>query len=181
MKSDYVTRAKKFMVGFLPYLDRYGEEGIRQAVRVYNDTKHRHVEYHHGIARRCLCLADYAVKWDYSERNAKIYGGCEDEVANYQFACEHGYDYLFAEITRIEVCGRVFYVMPRITVLAMDADIDEYGPDERLTAAEFEFVYNTMGLSDLHDENWGFLHGKLIIIDYACIRRESSYTSRESS
>lgn len=180
MKSDYVTRAKKFMVGFLPYLDRYGEDGIARAVRVYNGTKHRHVKYYHGIARRCLCLSDYAVKWDYDTRSAERYGGCETEVINYQFACDYGYEYLFAKITRIEVCGRVFYVMPRITVLAMDADIDDYSPDERLTREEYEFVYCTMGLHDLHDENWGFLHGKLIIIDYACSDRNISNTYEES-
>ena len=170
MKSNYVVRAKKFIADFLPYLNRYGEENIVYAVRVYNDTKHRHVQYFHGIARRCLCLSDYAIKWDFNESTAKRYGGCEAEVINYQFARNHGYEYLFAEITRVEVCGRGFYVMPRISVLAMDA-CDEYHPDEHLTAEECDFIYNTMGLHDLHDENWGFLHNKVIIIDYACFDR----------
>lgn len=172
MKSDYITRAKKFITGFLPYLDQYGDDYIRQAVNAYNTAKHRHVQYYFGIARRCLCLSDYAVKWDYNECAVERYGGCEMEVTNYQLARRYGYEYLFAEITRIEVCGRVFYIMPRITTLAMNANIDEYYPEERLTAEEHRFIYDTMGLQDLHNENWGFLHGKVIIIDYACTQRE---------
>jgi len=170
MKSDYITRAKKFMVSFMPYFESYKD--TREAVRYYNHDKHRHVEYYHGIARRCLCLADYAVKWDYNYETVERFGGCEQEVINYQFACDYGYDYLFAEITRIEVNGYIFYVMPRITVLAMNAGTDEYHPDERLSCDEYDFIYNTMRLCDLHDENWGFLHGEVKIIDYANTHRE---------
>lgn len=168
MKSSYVVRAEKFIKSFIPYFESY--KRIDEAVRVYNAEKHRHVQYFCGATRRCLCLSDYAVKWDYDMEEVKCFGGCEDEVVNYQFACDHGYEYLFAEITRIEIMGYVFYIMPRITKLGIRTD--EYHPDFYLSHDEIDFIYNDMGLSDLHDENWGFIRGKIKIIDYACYHRD---------
>lgn len=168
MKSNYIVRAEKFIKSFIPYFEAYKQ--IDEAVYMYNAEKHRHVQYFHGATRRCLCLSDYAVKWDYDEDNVKCYGGCEAEVINYQFACDYGYEYLFAEITRIEVMGYVFYVMPRITKLGVSTD--SYSPDAYMSMDEFDFIYDTMGLHDLHDENWGLIHGQVKIIDYACYHRD---------
>lgn len=165
MKSNYVVRARKFMMDFMPYLIKYGNEKINVAVHEYNRAKRRHVEYYHGMVRNCLCLADYAVKWDYSDYYADIYGGCENELINYNFACKYGYEYLFAEITPIEINGRVFYVMPRVKTLAIK--FDEYEPDNRLSCEEYDFLYSVMGLHDMHDENWGLVNGRVKIIDYA--------------
>lgn len=164
MKSNYVVRARKFLESFVPYLIQY--KRIEDAVNTYNLAMRRHVEYHYGAVRRCLCLADYAVKWDYDAEEAKNFGGCEDEVNNYRFACDHGYDYLFAEITRVEVMGRVFYIMPRVKTLGITTGF--YGPDHYLSHDEFDFIYCVMGLYDLHDENWGLVRGQVKIIDYAC-------------
>ena len=171
MKSNYIVRARKFMKDFLPYLLKYNDN-VEFAVLDYNRAKHRHVEYYHGLVRRCVCLADYAVKWDYSEYHASVYGGCESEVINYNFAREHGYEYLLAEITPIEIDGHVFYVMPRVKQLAIR--FDEYEPDSRLSEDEYDFLYEVMGLHDMHDENWGIVSGQVKIIDYANCRREES-------
>lgn len=168
MKSNYIVRAQKFMRDFLPYLEAY--EFVGRAVLAYNEAKHRHVEHYNGLVRQCVCLSDYAIKWDYNEHYANIYGGCENEVINYNFARKYGYEYLFAEITPIEICGRMFYVMPRVKKLAIT--FDEYEPDSRLSYDEYEFVFGVMGLCDMHDENWGLVNGKVKIIDYANYRRE---------
>ena len=168
MKSNYVVRAKKFIESFIPYFETY--DNIQIAVHRYNLAKRRHVEYYYGIARRCLCLSDYAVKWDYDPVSVKTYGGCEDEVINYKFACDRGYEYLFAEITRVEVMGHVFYIMPRVCKLAVTTS--DYSPDRHLTDDEYDFIYCEMGLHDLHDENWGFVSGCVKIIDYACYCRD---------
>ena len=168
MKSNYIVRAKKFLLDFIPFFEAY--KRIEDAVNAYNLTKRRHVQYFHGAARRCLCLSDYAVKWDYDAYNVKRYGGCEAEVTNYRFACDHGYEYLFAEITRVEIMGHVFYIMPRVKKLGISTD--SYSPDEYMSMDEFEFVYGVMGLYDLHDENWGLVCGQVKIIDYACYHRD---------
>lgn len=170
MKSNYIVRARKFMMDFMPYFfGKNCSEGVMESsVRRYNHEKNRHVKYFHGATRRCLCLADYAVKWDYSDE-VRLFGGCENEVTNYHFACEHGYDYLFAEITRIEVMGLTFYVMPRVNMLGQMTD--EYYPDEHLSKDEYAFIYYVMGLHDLHGANWGFVNGSVKIIDYACYSR----------
>lgn len=165
MKSSYVKRARKFMEMFLPYLTDWNTRSIEEAVTKFNLEKHRDVKYYHGLTRRCLVTSDYAVKWDYNPTGCATFGGCENELANYEYANDHGYGYLFATITRIKVNGRTFYVMPRIKKLALGSKY--YNPDDLLTEDELCFIYDEMNLMDLHDENWGWLNGRVTLIDYA--------------
>lgn len=162
MKSNYVVRAEKFMKSFYPYMRKYK---IYMAVTRFNEEHHRAVKFCAGSVRRVLVTSDYVIKWDYDKGNSKLYGGCNDEYKRYQKIKDSEYSYLFAEITPIKIKNRIFYVMPRITSLASEhyeCIEDVLKPDE------LEYIFDILGLEDIHDENWGYLHNQPIIIDYAC-------------
>lgn len=160
MKSNYIVRAQKFMETFYPYMRKYN---IEDAVAHFNEDKHRAVQFRCGAVRRVLVTSDYVVKWDYDKRNSKTFGGCRDEYNKYQKVKDDYYGYLFAEITPIKVSNRIFYVMPRVKSLGYDCD--EWITDV-LNETELAYVNSITG--DVHDENWGYLHGRPVIIDYAC-------------
>jgi len=161
MKSNYIVRAQKLMRDFVPYMRKYS---IGVAVEKFNRDKHRAIQYCCGSVRRCLVTSDYVVKWDYDGEHRRMFGGCVEEYKMYQKIKEHYYSYLFADITRIEVRGRVFYVMPRVKVAY---DLDYWDIDDFLSDDERDFLYDEMGIGDLHSENWGMLEGQAVIIDYA--------------
>lgn len=161
MKSNYVMRATKFMEQFYPYLYKYD---IEKAVSIFNTDKHRAVIYRHGLTRRVLITSDYVVKWDYDKKNSKTFGGCKEEYKKYLELKDTDYGYLFAEITPIKIKSRTFYIMPRVNYLGYDVNKDIY---EALSDEEYDFLCDTC-IGDIHDENWGYLHGKPLIIDYAC-------------
>lgn len=163
MKTSYIERAKKFIKSFYPYFCQYD---ISRAVRIYNAEKSRHVKFFHGAVRRCLVLSDYVIKWDYDEDNRRMFGGCEEEYNLYNRVKDSCYNYLLAEITLVEINGTRFYIMPRVNVAINrreDIDIMDF-----LSSDEIDFIYDEAGIHDLHEENWGFLKGKVVIFDYAC-------------
>lgn len=164
MKSNYVVRATKFMESFFPYMRKY-KNNINIAVTEYNEHYHRAVRVCQGAVRRVLVTSDYVIKWDYDQANSKCFGGCREEYKKYQEIKDSYYSYLFAEITPIEIKGHVFYVMPRVKALGIDCN--QY-IDEVLTEDEYEYVFDVAEIGDVHDENWGYLDGKVKIIDYAC-------------
>lgn len=167
MKSDYITRAQKFVMQFYPYIaeiiakDGYWDE-YENAVYRFNLDKHRKVRMAKGAVRVVFISSDYVIKIDYNERCGRQYGNCESEYQAFQYAKNDGFDYLFAEITRINFHGVNFYIMPRVHVCGKDwISIDEY-----LTEDEVDYLNEYV--ADLHEENWGFLHKEVKIIDYAC-------------
>lgn len=166
MKSNYIVRASKFMRDFFPYMRKCGN--IEEAVRVFNETKHRAVKFAKGATRYVLITSDYVVKWDYKGGMASAFGGCREEYTVYEKVKNSGYGYLFAPITPIEVRGRTFYIMPRVRELAVDSG-RYYYPEEILSEDETDYLYDVVGLQDLHDENWGFVDGQVTLIDYACV------------
>lgn len=161
MKSNYIVRAQKFMETFYPYMRKYR---IGEAVIRFNADKHRAVQCRQGAVRRVLITSDYVIKWDYDKRNSKTFGGCREEYKKYQKVKDDYYGYLFAEITPIKVRNRTFYVMPRVKSLGVDHD--EW-IDDVLNKNERDYV-ESVGVGDVHDENWGYLHGRPVLIDYAC-------------
>ena len=168
MKSNYVRRAEKFMREFYPYLKK--AYSLEQAVMAFNREKSRKVSCASGMIRRCLIVSDYVVKWDYNSEAAHTYGGCKNEYKVYKTIQNSGYEYLFMPITPIEVHNRTYYVMPRIDSLAYDTiyeDNEDASIENYLSDEELDFIYDDLCLRDLHDENWGFLKGKVKIIDYA--------------
>ena len=163
MKSNYVLRATKFMEAFYPYMRKY--RNLTEAVEVFNEEKHRAVEWRSGAVRRVLVTSDYVIKWDYNKGNSRTFGGCREEYKKYLEVKDSDFSYLFAEITPIRVHNRTFYVMPRVRMLGYDCE--EYFYDT-INKDEYDFLNDVACVGDIHDENWGYYHGQPTIIDYAC-------------
>lgn len=167
MKSNYTIRAKHFIEQFFnewhfTTIDFDTLDTIREYVQNYNTIHHRKVEFNHGLTRIVFITSDYVIKIDYNRTWA---GNCEDEYNLYHNKIKNSpYFYLFAEITRYEYNGIIFYIMPRIYNIdeSKDEDVDEY-----LTGEEYEFIYETLQLHDLHSGNYGWKNKKVIIVDYA--------------
>ena len=159
MRNNYEVRAQKFIQQIAPYLDGLDEHEDREtAVACFNDSHHRKVIYAHGMTRYALITSDYVVKVDYKETR---WGNCEDEMFMYKLAERAGYAYLFAKISRYRFNGVNFYIMPRINGIGKTwSDAEEY-----LTEEEFDWVYDHV--RDLHNENYGWKNGHIVIVDYA--------------
>ena len=172
MRSNYVERAEKFMKSFVR---NYGHpdtiKEVRDMVDRYNAAHTRtHLTFNYGISRCALVLSDYVIKWDYDVDEVVEWGGCENEMKLYTKASKMGLHYVLAPITRIWVYGRFYYVMPRCTrTTYMDKhhDLTYYIGEEKMWG-----LYNKLNLTDLHDANWGFLHGQATIFDYAAYCEE---------
>ena len=164
MKSDYITRARKFIRAlseFLPndgYISNYT---ARHACDMFNARYHRHVVVDFGSARVAFITSDYVVKLDYDKVAVRLYGGCKSECRFYQFALEEGMEYLLAEITPYKCNGVTFYIMPRVSNVG-NADAHYL---YRLSEDEYEWLMQN--INDLHEFNYGLLHGRVVVIDYA--------------
>lgn len=167
MKNSYEVRAKKFVESFDAYLtDRKNICRVREAVSHFNEDFYRKVKICYGAVRIALLTSDYVIKWDYDSVNASFVGGCRAESSFYNKKIKKsGYEYLFAKITRYRYNGKTFYIMPRIDKLAKEKEADYI--EDFLNQEEIDFI-DEIGLGDLHNENWGFIKGQPIIIDYAC-------------
>lgn len=166
MKSNYVARAQQFVHLIAPYFVSCHEEyQFERATHCFlKDHPHRRVYFTHGYTRVALITSDYVIKIDYNEYGISSFGGCEKEIELYKRAASMGMAHLFAEITRYEYNGRIYYIMPRVE------DIDEDRAEDAwdfMTEDERDWCEDC-GLSDLHGGNFGFLHGHMVIIDYAC-------------
>ena len=167
--SNYVGRAIKFIEQLYPFLagivssdERYTMRNYYKAVNLFNERYHRHVIVAHGAVRVAFITSDYVVKFDYDPDEAKIYGGCENEYAAFRQIVRDGYAHLFAPITKYTTHGFSFYIMPRVRVCGdCWKNIDDY------IESEDEVEYIIENIADLHEENWGFLHGEVKIFDYA--------------
>lgn len=168
-RYNYVQRAKYFMTKFVAEIDNMDDmyDLIKTSILVnhYNERHTKRIKLTSGIARSVLLTSDYVVKWDRNVERAKTYGGCADEYEAYCQAEDDGFEYLFAPITPIEVRGMTFYVMPRIHQLARDVRAELRELDMYLTENEANYIYDRF--EDLHDENWGFIFGSPVLIDYA--------------
>lgn len=162
MKSNYVVRAMKFLNEFLPYMEKCDTNYQLMVNMFCDDHKGRKVLCCSGIARVAIITSDYVIKFDYDKDACNYYGGCEDEVKFYDFAVREGFAHMFAEITHVSVGGRDFYIMPRINGIMKYAGhyAEEFFIDE-----ELDFINEY--LSDLHDENYGWVNNRPVIFDYA--------------
>ena len=135
--------------------------GVRRIVAeyLYLHTRRR-VKVEEGAARTAIITSDYVIKIDTGYPDT--YGGCEQEMEFYDYACDNGMEHLLAKPTRFCYKRMVFYIYPRASVYAsMKHSRRWYG---ELTYDEQSFVDE---ICDLHAGNIGFLHGRLCIIDYA--------------
>lgn len=165
MKSSIEQRATKFVHDIYPFIKNCKSVGdYIERVAIYNKVTHRKVKVCNGAVRVCFVLSDYCVKIDFNAYGADCYGGCEDEYNFYKYAEEVGYDYLFAYINKIEVCGRTWYVMERINNTCSEDYEWEYA--ENLVDVD-ECAWLQQNCQDLHNNNFGFKNGRVVIVDYA--------------
>jgi len=162
MRSDYITRAKKF----IPALDEMLSDNfknkylIQQYIRAYNYTHRRNVIFSHGLTRYVFITSDYVIKVDYSiDYN---FGNCADECEIYEMAKQDGMEYLFAEITEYKYCGHTYYIMPRIHGIGR-TDNDAY---DWMNAQELDWI-REHNIFDLHSLNYGWRNKHICLIDYA--------------
>lgn len=177
MKSmrSYVERAIDFIKQIYPYIeDDFAPWDVQKSVAVFNAEHHRRVRVNHGIARVAMITSDYVVKFDYDHEEVSVVGGGEAEVRLYAIAEQEGFAYLFAKVTRYTYCGRCFYIMPLIRGIN---ESNWFHADHFMTDEERDWC-DKHNLSDLHCNNYGFRHGRVCIVDYACTGDESvSYPS----
>ena len=164
MKSDYITRAKKFLQQIAPLFDDcfYTDDYVR-VINWFNHEHNRKVICSYGLTRIALITSDYVIKFDYDQYEVKHFGGCKSEVDFYNFAKRKGYAHLFAKITPVIVNGCTYYIMPRINGIGRH---ENHYVQEYLDCDDADFVDEY--LNDMHDQNYGWKNGYPVIIDYAC-------------
>jgi len=173
---SYVERAKDFIATIFPLIQDCQEPyDYRKVMERFNHRYSRHVIVSNGLARVALITSDYVVKIEYDEAEVENIGGCEREIAMYAIAKAEGFAYLFAEITRYEYNGHIFYIMPRVY------GIGKYEYDyanEHMTNEENEFC-ERHDITDLHSHNYGWRGDHVCLVDYACRLWHSSSPSQE--
>ena len=161
---DYIERATRLIHEVYPMirenLDNPWE--LKRIVKKFNQTNFRNIRVANGSARVALVGSDYVVKWDYDLENVDEIGGCENEIELYAIAEREGFAYLFAKITRVEYDGHYFYVMPRIHDIGKTEERAWY----YMTHTEKVWC-ECHHLTDLHDENYGWVNNHIVIVDYA--------------
>lgn len=167
IKTDYEVRAKAFIKEFAPYLKgirvtRSNSYRIYDAVRRFNVDKKRNVKVASGASRIALITSDYVVKLDFGTTWA---GNSKTEMLGYQQAQKDGYEYLLAKISPYKCCNRSFFIMPRARVAETLTWRGQKRLWDKLTEDERRYIHDNF--EDLHENNWGSLNGKLILIDYA--------------
>lgn len=169
---DYIERAKDFVEQIFPYISEcMNPWRLSGCVDSFNIDFDRKVVLKHGLSRIALITSDYVVKFDYDPDEIDSIGGCANELELYEIAQKEGFAYLLAEITPFMHEGRMFYIMPRIRGIGSGRHYAE----RYMSNAEKEFCRRHR-ISDLHTSNYGFRHGHVCLVDYAChLSYESDY------
>ena len=167
VKSDYEVRAQQFIKEFAPYLkgirvSKSNSYKVREAVRKFNADKNRNIKVASGASRIALITSDYVVKLDFGTTWA---GNSATEMRGYEQAKKDGYEYLLAKISLYKCRNRKFYIMPRARVAETLTWQGQKKLWYKLTEDEQRYIRNNF--EDLHDSNWGSLHGRPVLIDYA--------------
>lgn len=162
-KSSYEVRARRFIEQLWPFMHNcHCPEQFESAVDNFNTFYHRKVIFAYGLTRVAFVTSDYVIKLEYSPDDICVFGGCEDEVSLYRRAEKDGFAYMFAKIERYAYRGLNFYIMPRIHGI----ERTEYNAEDYMTDAELDWC-DSQGLTDLHNGNYGWKNGHIVIIDYA--------------
>jgi hypothetical protein len=165
-KSSYIARAQRFIHQISQYIDLANDtfDDIAYSVDRFNMMYHRHVIFAHGATRIALITSDYVIKIDYDDWQIARFGGCENEMKVYDMAKHDGMAYLFAEITPYIYGGVSYYIMPRVNGIGRYED-DAWG---WMSEVESDWC-EEHGIFDLHNENYGWHQGHVVLIDYgAC-------------
>lgn len=160
--SSYEVRAIRFIQQIFSYIaDCHTVGSYWDAVQAFNLEHNRKVMCDNGMTRVALITSDYVVKIDYHAKNVKRWGGGEQEVKFYRMASSEGYGYLFAKIKPYYYKGQMFYIMPRVHGIGRKfEDADAY-----MTEEEADWCWEH-DLCDLHNQNYGWKDGHVVIIDY---------------
>lgn len=165
MKSNYQTRAQKFVRDFYPYIQNcYDRRAFQQATNVFNYEHRRKVKMAYGMTRIAFITSDYVIKINFAKEKEMFerFGDCEQEIETYEEAEQDGYEYLFAKIERYEYMEHYFYIMPRVYGIGTrEEDADCLVSDD-----EGNWLYEHV--CDLHNKNYGWKNGHIVIFDYAC-------------
>ena len=166
MKSNYEIRARRFAHQIYPYVtDCKTVSDYHRAISRFNCEHNRKVRVANGETRVVLITSDYVLKIDYGNKQ-KRYGGCADEYLAYQKVRRDGFSHLFAKIAPVMVNEMVFYVMPRVDKIGAEYnDYDDVYETYGLTEEESDYL--SENFYDLHHENYGHMHGHVVVVDYA--------------
>lgn len=169
---SYIERAKDFIHQVFPYIDGCMNPWyMDERIALFNETFSRKVIVRSGLSRIALITSDYVVKYDYDEDEVESIGGCANEEEMYALAEREGVAYLFAKTTRYIYNGQIFYIMPRIRGIGSG----QYYAEHYMNDYEKEFC-RKYKITDLHRNNYGFVKGKVCVIDYAChLDEDTSY------
>ena len=161
MKSDYITRAKKFVPFVARLLEEKNAREIKYTLYEYNYSHRRHISFASGLTRYAFITSDYVIKVDYNPTEIAHFGGCEDEITVYNEAKQDNMEYLFAAITPYEYNGRTYYIMPRINGIGRTEEDAFY----HMNRKEIKWC-REHGICDLHYLNYGWRNRHVCIIDY---------------
>lgn len=161
---DYIERAKDFIEQVFPYISVCTNPwDAGQRIEMYNADFDRKVIVRSGLSRIALITSDYVIKFDYDPDEIDSIGGCENELELYEQAKAEGFAYLLAEITPFLFHERKFYIMPRIRGIGSG----HHYAENYMTPSEKDFCRRHK-ITDLHTSNYGFRHGHVCLVDYAC-------------
>lgn len=163
MKSDYIERAKKFVMSIDTYLEDAETLDDYYSAGTQWQRKHprRRLSIDNGATRVVFITSDYVIKITRSDGRDE-FGGCYEEYLFYNSILGSGFEYLFAEITPFFYNGRCYYIMPKINGVGKGCrPLSCY-----LTNEELRMVIRSQ-LYDLHGGNYGFKNGHVVFIDYA--------------
>ena len=164
-KNNYVVRAQKFVRSFAPYIDkRVTIRSMISAVNTFNADYNRKVRLNYGASRVVFLTSDYCIKIDRTDSGG-FWGNCEKEYKAYlrmkRLKCRE----VFCPIEKYTYNNVNYYIMPMCSK-TNDYNVELCDVNNRLTANQARFIDEHFG--DLHSGNIGILHGKPVIIDYAC-------------
>lgn len=165
---SYLENAKKEMQQLANILDtwfisnRRSIYALADTIDHYNRKNKTHFRTCHGAVRMVIMGKDYVVKIDYSPFHAACYGGCRNEWKAYNDLKNDEYGYLLCPVNKIKIGHHFYYCMPKVDYVGEECD---YNLDDYLCAEEEEWIYDNF--DDLHNGNWGVLHGQAVLIDYA--------------
>jgi len=162
MKSDYKVRAEKFITRMAPVIKGcHSWRSVEARIDEYNKEHHTNIIVKHGAARCAIIYSDYVIKFDYGNNRAWA-GGCEDEFQHWQKFKDSEYSYLFAEISKVLVGKKYFYIMPKVNNISTEKACYYM---QHLSVAEYRFIMDNT--ADMHAGNYGCYKKKPLIIDYA--------------
>ena len=160
---SYVDNAIRFLAIFSGECKNIkNQDDVRAALGRCNMKLHSKIKFDYGCTRYVIIGKDWVAKWDYL--GDRTFGGCEDEMKMYNYAKIDGYEYLLAKPTKVKVSPYIFYIYPRATLLGINSG---YELEDVLDEAEIDYLTNN--IFDIHDENWEYIDGHPVIIDYAAL------------